>query len=196
MSSHHFVKEGQEPALLILEAISFSRVQPLLEWSPLVIVADTVLERVNSWGIKIDAVLICEDDIDEWQTYIQEQAPIKVIFYKGKTLLSNAFDFLEDTRQRAVNICAVNPEEFIKKQVNLSRLRINVLGDYFHWSLIADGLFKKWLSSGTVLKVITSNLQELHTSGLTRTGMQFMAIQNGLVAIESGASFWVGEALN
>ena len=57
MSSHHFVKEGQEPALFILDNIPFQYAESLLEWVPLVMVADRALENVLHWGIKIDVVL-------------------------------------------------------------------------------------------------------------------------------------------
>ena len=56
MSSHHFVKEDQEPALIIADAsaVSFEKIQELLEWSPTVIVMESSLEMVLSWGIKMD----------------------------------------------------------------------------------------------------------------------------------------------
>ena len=46
MSSHHFVKEQQEPAVFILEVegISFETVAPLLEWSPTLLVAQEAVE--------------------------------------------------------------------------------------------------------------------------------------------------------
>lgn len=55
MSSHHFVKENQEPALLILctEAIPFEKLQEILEWSPTVITTEGCIEKVLGWGIKM-----------------------------------------------------------------------------------------------------------------------------------------------
>ena len=57
MSSHHFVREGQEPALLILDALAFDIAGPLLEWAPLVVVAQSAVDEVMLWNIKMDVVL-------------------------------------------------------------------------------------------------------------------------------------------
>ncbi len=52
MSSHHFVKEGQEPALFILDNIPFHYAESLLEWVPLVMVADRALGKCVTLGNK------------------------------------------------------------------------------------------------------------------------------------------------
>src|SRR5690606_27385418 len=59
MSSHHIVREKQEPALLImdLDAIGNEYLGQLLEWSPTVIVAEHIFEKADSMGIKIDALV-------------------------------------------------------------------------------------------------------------------------------------------
>ncbi len=46
MSSHHIVRDDQEPALIIAngEACSAELLGQLLEWSPLVIVLDSAIE--------------------------------------------------------------------------------------------------------------------------------------------------------
>ena len=48
MSSHHIVRDDQEPALIIANGASCSDelMGQLLEWSPLVIVLDSAIERV------------------------------------------------------------------------------------------------------------------------------------------------------
>ena len=59
MSSHHIVREKQEPALIIAngEACSFDLLGQLLEWSPFVVVLDQAIHRVIELGIKIDVLL-------------------------------------------------------------------------------------------------------------------------------------------
>ena len=79
MSSHHFVKEGQEPALFILDNIAFRYAESLLEWVPLVMVADSVLESVLQWGIKIDVVLQSKYSIEFIEDLIKDQGPVETI---------------------------------------------------------------------------------------------------------------------
>ena len=59
MSSHHIVRDDQEPALIIANgaACSDELMGQLLEWSPLVIVLDTAIERVIPLNIKVDVLL-------------------------------------------------------------------------------------------------------------------------------------------
>ena len=59
MSSHHIVRDDQEPALIIANGASCSQelLGQLLEWSPLVIVLDSAIERVLEIGIKVDVLL-------------------------------------------------------------------------------------------------------------------------------------------
>jgi thiamine pyrophosphokinase len=65
MSSHHIVREKQEPALLVLGLNNFSEelLGQLLEWSPTVITTPLVAEQINIYEIKID--IIIADEIDE-----------------------------------------------------------------------------------------------------------------------------------
>ena len=59
MSSHHIVKEKQEPALYIHHLGDFNEeyLGQLLEWSPTLIVNATEYEKVISLGMKVDVVL-------------------------------------------------------------------------------------------------------------------------------------------
>ena len=59
MSSHHIVRDDQEPALIIANGASCSMelLNQLLEWQPLVIVLDSAMERVVELGIKVDVLL-------------------------------------------------------------------------------------------------------------------------------------------
>lgn len=58
MSSHHIIRDNQEPAILIEEITSFSipLIKSLLEWSPIVITTYEKLETLLSLDIKIDVV--------------------------------------------------------------------------------------------------------------------------------------------
>jgi len=59
MSSHHIVKEKQEPALYIhhLGAFNEEYLGQLLEWSPMLIVSGSAYEKVVSLGLKVDIVV-------------------------------------------------------------------------------------------------------------------------------------------
>jgi len=64
MSSHHIVRDDQEPALIIANGAecSMELLGQLLEWSPVVIVLDNAIDRVLQLDIKIDVLLGDFDD--------------------------------------------------------------------------------------------------------------------------------------
>jgi len=108
MSSHHFVKENQEPALIIANGLACEEaiLGQLLEWSPYVVVLDGALDRVLSLGIKFDLLLGDFDRIDLETFHFNEQADVMIMHTpdQDKTDLEKALDFLIDRNQLAVNI--------------------------------------------------------------------------------------------
>jgi thiamine pyrophosphokinase len=85
MSSHHIVRENQEPALVIFDAhaIPFEKVQELLEWMPTIVVLHTQVEIVLSWGIKMDVVLVPAGEESSWAERTGDQQPIEVISFQA-----------------------------------------------------------------------------------------------------------------
>ena len=81
MSSHHIVRDDQEPALIIANGAScnIELLGQLLEWSPLVIVLDSAMERVLELGIKVDVLLGDFDRGFDPNYYKEKQDKIKEI---------------------------------------------------------------------------------------------------------------------
>ena len=117
MSSHHIVKEKQEPALFILDFDGFDEEYfgQLLEWSPTLIVTESCYEEIASMSIKIDAV-ICENNDS-----IHFQESIRFIYKSNsQSFLEKGMAFLIKEGYPAVNvICkhfnAVNFTGYIDK---------------------------------------------------------------------------------
>ena len=107
MSSHHFVKEGQEPALFILDNLAFRYAESLLEWVPLVMVADSVLESVLQWRIKIDVVLQCEHSIELIADLIKDQGPVETLCCDKDHIVKLGLQYLAQNGYDAVNLLSV-----------------------------------------------------------------------------------------
>ena len=80
MSSHHIIRDKQEPALIIAngEECTMDLLEQLLEWSPTVVVLDGAIERVISLGIKVD-VWLGDFDHSEKHSSELENYPLKKI---------------------------------------------------------------------------------------------------------------------
>ena len=98
MSSHHIVRDDQEPALIIANGASCNEelLGQLLEWSPLVIVLDSAMERVLDLGIKVDVLLGDFDRDFDPNYYKEKQYPLEIVHTpdQNKTDLEKAFDYL------------------------------------------------------------------------------------------------------
>ncbi|HEY8936197.1 MAG TPA: thiamine pyrophosphokinase, partial [Cyclobacteriaceae bacterium] len=105
MSSHHFVKEGQEPAVFITEPLSLELIEPLLEWAPLVMITDTVLDDAIRWGFKIDVVIthtITQQIVAE---KMAAQIPFKIISYQDEeNSVIKGLNYLLKQNQQAVHV--------------------------------------------------------------------------------------------
>jgi thiamine pyrophosphokinase len=214
MSSHHIVREKQEPALIIAngESCSFELLGQLLEWSPFVVVLDSAIHRVMPLGIKIDVLLGDFDrglDVEEIR---QSQYPIEIIYTpnQDKTDLEKAFDFLIERGVPAANVVWATgrrADHSITNMTNIIRyknkLHIVLIDNYslIYPLLPSPAVFEKWYPKGFQISLIpigiasnikTKNLlYQLDNEQLTigyRSGNSNEAAEDGIVQIsyESG----------
>lgn len=206
MSSHHIVRDDQEPALIIAngEASSIELLGQLLEWSPLVIVLDAAIERVLELGIKVDVLLGDFDRNFDSNYYKEKQYPIEIVHApnQDKTDLEKAFDYLIEKGHKAVNVIWATGKRADHTITNLTTivayrnlLKIVILDDHSKVYLLPL-VFEKWYTANTILSLIpigkvsgitTQNLYyPLTNEELTmgyRTGSSNHVVQDGLVTI-------------
>lgn len=181
MSSHHIIRENQEPALLIMDAKSAPvSVQELLEWSPLVVVAESALTEVLSWGIKIDVVIAQEYSNDSLKNTLHDQFPVKLISYAHEhEAVTTGLNFLIAAKHKAVTILSEKPLETFE---SFSALDLAVIQSGKRWVFIKTGRFEKWLPVGSTLYVYPDTANPAVT---TR--------EDGIAAISHDRAFWVAE---
>lgn len=208
MSSHHIVRDDQEPALIIAngESCSDELLGQLLEWSPLIVVLDSAIERVIARNIKIDVHL---GDFDNGINphYQDAQYPLEVVHKpdQNKTDLEKAFDYIIERKIPAANVVWATGRRIDHTISNLTnivryrdKLKIVILDDYSKVFLLPKH-FEKWYPANTVLSLIpvgtvtnitSENLfYPLKNDTLTigyRTGSSNHAASDGIVTIEHG----------
>jgi thiamine pyrophosphokinase len=108
MSSHHIIREDQEPALIIANGASCNPelMGQLLEWSPTVVVVDGAAKRVKHLGIHVDYVIgdfdgFNEDFIADWP---QAETQFVQQTRQDNQDLEKAIDFLIEKGHKAANI--------------------------------------------------------------------------------------------
>jgi thiamine pyrophosphokinase len=210
MSSHHIVRDDQEPALIIANGASCSAelLGQLLEWSPIVIVLDNAIDRVLQLDIKVDVLLGDFDDNFNPEVYKNKQFPLEIVYApnQDKTDLEKAFDYLIQKGHQAANVVwatGKRADHTITNLTNIVRyrnqLKIVILDDHSKVFLLPQK-FEKWYVKATPISLIpigkvdgitTKNLKySLQNESLTigyRTGNSNEVYQDGIVSITHSA---------
>ncbi len=178
MSSHHIVRDEQEPALIIAngQSCSFELMGQLLEWSPVVMVLDGAIHRVLELGIKLDIVLGDFDKAENWDELLANQQPVEVVHTpdQNKTDLEKGLDFLIAKGHKAVNILWATGKRADHHINNLSTLAkykdqitIVMLDDHSRIFNLPNQ-FTKWYPANQNISLIPlGSVFGLHTKGLT-----------------------------
>ncbi|HEY8930947.1 MAG TPA: thiamine pyrophosphokinase [Mucilaginibacter sp.] len=189
MSSHHVVREKQEPALLVLGLDNFDDelLGQLLEWSPTVIATPQTAEKLLSYGIKIDWL------ITNGTTEI-EQSDVKLMHITDSNLVYAALQHLTGYGYPAVNIIA-NEFRFHDYTPFVSQINLVILNGNQRIFPITSG-FSKWKPAGEIiwlLKPVTG----LETSGLEQIDeSRFQTIADGIFSLHFQEPFvFIGEQL-
>jgi thiamine pyrophosphokinase len=158
MSSHHVVREKQEPALLVLSLDNFpdEMLGQLLEWSPTVICTQQTAEALNAYGIKIDWI-ISDDDNNSLQSDVRfmpagNDSPTEV-----------ALKYLVDNGYPSVNIVTNNLhlKDYERFAVNINLVIFNNNKKIY----AVNQAFSKWKPAGETIELL-SPANELHCTGL------------------------------
>lgn len=196
MSSHHFVKEGQEPALFILEPVSFDVAGPLLEWAPMVLVSENALENTLGWGIKIDVVIAIDRNVERLTLELADQAPIKILSHlPEESPLVNGLQFLIRTNQSHVNVIA-SPSDSVFERLEefIVELHISLINDEVKWSAIKSGTYEKWVEAAVKFSIRKGfGAQDIFFEGLNLVAGHMESNATGLISIRSEKPFWVAE---
>lgn len=188
MSSHHIVRDDQEPALIIANGASCSPelLGQLLEWSPLVIVLDSAMERVLDLGIKVDVLLGDFDHGFDPEHYREKQFPLEIVRTpdQNKTDLEKAFDYLIERKIPAVNVVwatGKRTDHTITNLTNITQyrnsLKIVILDDHSKVFLLPKK-FEKWYPANTPISLIPIG----HVSGIHSKNL-FYPLQNDSLTI-------------
>ncbi|MGO4822735.1 MULTISPECIES: thiamine diphosphokinase [unclassified Flavobacterium] len=207
MSSHHIVRDDQEPALIIANgaACNPELLGQLLEWSPLVIVLDSAMERVMELDIKVDVLLGDFDRNFDANYYREKQYPIEIVHTpdQNKTDLEKAFDYLFERKIPAVNVVWATGRRTDHTITNLTnivryreKLKIVILDDHSKVFLLPKR-FEKWYTANTPISLIPiGHVAGIHSENLFyplsndsltigyRTGSSNHVVKDGMVVIE------------
>lgn len=184
MSSHHIVREKQEPALLIAGLDNFpdELLGQLLEWSPTVIVTADQAERVQAYGIKIDWLV--SDEMTDLG-----QSDIKLIPVGNNEPVEAALKYLIAQKYPAVNIVTdnFNADDF-KNYV--TALDLVVFFDNKKIMTVRSG-FNKWKPAGERMEFLTQPHNFVYTGLFAESDTVYRTTHDGFVELQFSDNFLI-----
>lgn len=188
MSSHHIIREKQEPALYIHELGNFNEehLGQLLEWSPTLMVAASEYEKVISLELKVDIV------VGNLPQGAALQEDIRII-PKPKEGLEDAMAFLIKEKYPAVNVIS-RINRFDDLTCYLPDINLVLFTDTSKHYAIKSG-FSVWKPAGTILLIDVIAYFEADNLMQQETG-EFVVVEDGLVSFRFQAPYlFIGELL-
>ncbi len=180
MSSHHIVKEKQEPALYIHHLGDFNEeyLGQLLEWSPTLIVNASEYEKVISLGLKVDVVL----NPSKSHNYQENTRLIEGL----KADMTEVLEFLLSEGYQAVNI--IDQDANLPDLVDfISEINIVIFTSTTKNYAVKSG-FKVWKPQGVEFKIPLTAYFE--TSNLLPNEKErFEVIKDGFVEFIFAGSY-------
>lgn len=191
MSSHHIIREDQEPALIVddIDAVPAVYLGQLLEWSPMVLASDTSLQPLQESGIKVDVWFTHAEAADSPQDHVSVKPMGEASF------VETALNDLVERGQKAVTI--ISNDRSIRAILPKYANRINpvLLGNGQRIVVVKSG-FSKWKPQGETVWLygVMSNIV---TQGLIHNGdNEYLTQCDGLYSIAfTGPYGLVGERL-
>jgi thiamine pyrophosphokinase len=168
VSSHHFVRELQEPTLVVAngDACSHVLLTALLEWCPFVLALDGAYDRLKALNITVDAVL---GDFDSSHTISAkhsskppEPGRPEIIFRPDphKTDLQKGLELLIERGHPSANIvwaAGGRSDHYLAHFSVLAeygeRITLNMIDDRCR-SFLLPRFFRKWYAPGTTLSLM------------------------------------------
>ncbi|WP_439483229.1 thiamine pyrophosphokinase [Cyclobacterium plantarum] len=202
MSSHHFVKEQQEPALLILtlEGWDLATLHALLEWVPTIIVSQETVFKMLSLGIKVDIILADTDFQKENDVLSEEQFPVKFVTAGESRYMEAGLEYLVQSGHHAVNILAFDPFDADKLTPFLPFLDIVFFKNGLRYSPANKGLIQKWLPRSKIQLLGEEGQKIRHetrncTTWILLKSVDHLHVAEGLHGFKSEQLFWMGTSI-
>jgi|GEM_PF-2602528 len=198
MSSHHIVRDEQEPAVLITEIKKayWPSIQQLLGWAPTVMVSEECVDEVLLAGIKIDVVICQADNLFELKKQLIAQQPIQFVLKTNEDAISTAVEYLVDKTYKGINIFGgFDQQKSIATNDRITAIWYDIS---YRYILSKNAQFQKWMIKDHAFCI--GSIEDRQSFEFVNTEKvagdhDYVCASDGIVTIRSNANFWLGEPL-
>jgi thiamine pyrophosphokinase len=177
MSSHHVIRDEQEPPVLIFQLNeNWQEVVELLGWSPLVLINPDLKDFFDSQQTKFDAFLINQEENDVVSG--------KDLVYKSANIAVSLLSWLEKKKFTALNIFSTYNlmrsmfDELIHLGLSIPFVFFTEQGKF---NMVPAHKFKKWYPKGHEVTILNEDIVKL--DNLKRQEDCFQVENDGFIQI-------------
>lgn len=190
MSSHHIIRENQEPALFVADphVLADFYMGQLLEWSPTLLTLSSHYETLLSRGIKVDVVILDQQLAVEPEEHL-------VLLPMEAGIYPSLFGYLQEKGKTAVNILCETPR-LADFRPWIPDFTISCISRDFKYIFLKS--YEKWLPAGLILHVpeVDETLLSLFSNVKLLQDGYLEVLQDGFVRLEEQGDYLIiGEAL-
>lgn len=185
MSSHHIVRDQQEPTLILadLDTFPFDLLGQLLEWAPFTVCGQDALDQALAYGINLDVVFSNRQNVEEQLAHFPG---IEIVRAK-ENWIEEAAVLLSAKGHKAVNV--VVRDGFLDIAL-MERMNSYLLSDFITPTsklIYAHQEFIKWLPAGSVMRIHGAKAVQLEGGELA--GDEVISQTDGITVIKSKQPF-------
>lgn len=191
MSSHHVIRDEQEPPVIILDRTqNIDLLKQLLGWSPFVYTMDETAEWAMSLDIKIDGVLVYKPN--EHVKINLQSGNYQVKQISAVNILASLINLLKNKSYTGINIfCSkVQNDKMLEDIENvLFDLPLTLITDFETTIVIRKSKFRKWYPQNQLLAILKGEL--LENENLVKEGKEYLVKKDGIVQVNSEDSILI-----
>ncbi len=165
MSSHHIIRDEQEPALIILDPLAIDRehLNGLLEWSPTILVSDKHAQQLINWGVKIDLVITSPDSyFDNSQKELFDH----LVLDDNRSELDGGLTYLLKKNHHSVNVVGNPDNEPVFLHPLIGQMNCVLFEANKKIIMVRTGIHRKWYSAHIMLTIQPLEMMYLSSDGL------------------------------
>jgi len=194
MSSHHVVRDEQEPAVIIASPPGdlFPRLADMFEWSPIVVVLEEALPDFLHWNTKLDVVAGNTNSLVKYKEQLIFQEPYQKV-ESSEAVLETVLEYLIKNNHRTSHVFMLTPEPKKLQQRVGDKMELVFFDREMKIVQSKTNMYGKWVAKGTKFKLVEGTIQ--HFENVLRNDDLFEAKENGFVSFYGESAFWIGEIL-
>lgn len=164
MSSHHIVRDQQEPALIVEDISEFpiKSLNEMLGWSPTVVCLEKSIVQFSMYGLKVDHAIVEKKKLLTFEEILSHQYPF-TLHKSEENSLKQAIYILKESAHPAINIITSKARlsEAMREVLAYPEIEFSIFTPQAKALLHRKNEYHKWVPKDTQIELESLNKEAL-----------------------------------